>query len=500
MRCYETFELNFQGAEPEGSHAEVALSAVFTCGEKSWNVKGFYAGDGTYKVRFLPQKEGEYTWKVSGIFEAEGSEVCTRSNSHGMVQTEGNHFVYQDGSKYLPFGTTIYALSHQPEERIDQTMETLKGAPFNKVRHCVFPKHYDYNHNDPQFYPFEKKEDGSWDVHHPCFAYWDHLETIIRRLEAMGIESDLILFHAYDRWGFAFLTMEETKVYLDYLMRRLSAIPCVWWSMANEYDIMTNYKMEDWYEIEKTICENDPYHHLLSNHNCMHYYDHSREAITHCSMQTIAVHKGDEWQKRYKKPVIFDEFCYEGNIQHEWGNISGFEMTNRFWKICTKGAYGTHGETFYSEDEVLWWAKGGVLKGTSPKRIAYLKDFLYSLPSCLEPWEEPVWEDIDKEFEKDGENPFLKLKNSLTPEEKETLEFKSGECGGHCGDEVFLKYFGIQCAAVASIKLPKDHKYKVEIIDVWEMTRETLMEEASGSTALKLPGKEGIAVVATKIV
>ena len=95
-------------------------------------------------------------------------------------------------------------------------------------------------------------------------------------------------------------------------------------------------------------------------------------------MQTIAVHKGDEWQERYKKPVIFDEFCYEGNIQHEWGNISGFEMTNRFWKICTKGAYGTHGETFYSEDEILWWAKGGVLKGKSPKRIAYLKDFCTS--------------------------------------------------------------------------------------------------------------------------
>ena len=52
---------------------------------------------------------------------------------------------------------------------------------------------------------------------------------------------------------------------------------------------------------------------------------------------------------------------------------------------------------------------------------------------------------------------------------------------------------------VAWIKLPKDHKYKVEMIDVWEMTRKTLIEEASGSTALKLPGKEGIAVLVTKI-
>ena len=54
MRCYETFELSFQGEAPKGSHAEVALSAVFTCGEKNWTVKGFYAGNNTYKVRFLP--------------------------------------------------------------------------------------------------------------------------------------------------------------------------------------------------------------------------------------------------------------------------------------------------------------------------------------------------------------------------------------------------------------------------------------------------------------
>lgn len=32
----------------------------------SWKVKGFYDGDGTYKVRFLPQKTGTYMWKVSG--------------------------------------------------------------------------------------------------------------------------------------------------------------------------------------------------------------------------------------------------------------------------------------------------------------------------------------------------------------------------------------------------------------------------------------------------
>lgn len=33
--------------------------------------------------------------------------------------------------------------------------------------------------------------------------------------------------------------------------------------------------------------------------------------------------------------------------------------------------------------------------------------------------------------------------------------------------------------------------------DIWEMTRTTLLEHASGDVEVKLPGKEGIALLAT---
>jgi hypothetical protein len=71
----------------------------------------------------------------------------------------------------------VYALVHQTEELVNQTMDSLAKAPFNKIRFCVFPKSYDYNHNDPQWYAFEKDADRKWDVHSPCFAFWDALEA-----------------------------------------------------------------------------------------------------------------------------------------------------------------------------------------------------------------------------------------------------------------------------------------------------------------------------------
>ena len=39
--------------------------------------------------------------------------------------------------------------------------------------------------------------------------------------------------------------------YLDYLLRRLSAMPEIWWSLANEYDLcMPKKTLADWEALE----------------------------------------------------------------------------------------------------------------------------------------------------------------------------------------------------------------------------------------------------------
>lgn len=82
-----------------------------------------------------------------------------------VVHAEGLHFYYESGEKYLPFGTTVYALMYQSEERIEQTVQSIKEAHFNKIRMCVFPKYLVYNLEDPQWFPFEKKEKGGTLTH-----------------------------------------------------------------------------------------------------------------------------------------------------------------------------------------------------------------------------------------------------------------------------------------------------------------------------------------------
>ena len=50
-------------------------------------------------------------------------------NKHGMVRAVDTHFEFEDGTIFHPFGTTVYALAHQTEELIEQTLKTLENSP-----------------------------------------------------------------------------------------------------------------------------------------------------------------------------------------------------------------------------------------------------------------------------------------------------------------------------------------------------------------------------------
>lgn len=430
-----------------------------------------------------------------------------------MVKAVGTHFEYEDGTYFYPFGTTVYALASQEDALVEQTLESLKNAPFNKVRMCVFPKDYDYNKNEPPNYAFEERADGSWATERPNIAFWQRFEGIMDRIGAMGIQVDLILFHPYDRWGFAKMPREDNLSYLDYLLRRFAAKPYLWWSLANEYDLNMDAKsLADWEEIEKYVAKNDPYRHLLSNHNCMCFWDHTRQNITHASLQTKALTEIPRWIREYHKPVVIDECCYEGNIQHLWGSISGREMVRRFWRCCASGGYCTHGETFLTDDDILWWARGGVLKGESPRRIAFLRQIMESPPGPLEPL--TGWLETVADLDEDGLAAFLRdtpaqsrefvrmFADSIRRMDERTRALHlAGEhvWEAHCGEEAYLTYCDLQCYGKQTLHLPEGKRYRVEWIDTWDMTRTVLCEGVSGETEIALPGQEGMAILASRI-
>jgi hypothetical protein len=464
---WDVFELSMDGSGEGNPFVDLKLTASFIYKHRVVEVEGFYDGDGLYMIRFMPDAIGLWTYEtrstcpdLNGIRGEFDCVVQTHGN-HGPVRVKNTyHFAYEDGKPYFPVGTTCYVWNHQGDELEELTLKTLKTAPFNKIRMCVFPKHYDYNHNEPQYYPFEKAKDGSWDFKKFDPAFFWHLERRIEDLKDLGIEADLILFHPYDRWGFATMDMESNERYLRYLVARLSAYRNIWWSFANEYDLMPNVSMPDWDKFFHVVQECDHVQHLRSIHNCREFYDHGKPWVTHSSIQHSDMVKTAEWREQYKKPVVVDECCYEGNINWGWGNITAQEMVCRFWEGTVRGGYVGHGETYMHPDEILWWSKGGALHGQSPERIGFLKKILEEGPD-------------------EGLNPLASRWDS--------------PCAGKDG-EYYLMYFGNRQPSFKLLDLPAENRYKVEVIDTWDMTVRKLEGEYCTGCRVELPAKLYIAL------
>jgi len=462
------WEASLDGPREGNPYLDVELSFTFhQDGGNDITVPGFYDGDGVYKVHFSPPARGSWRYGTrSNRTELNGksgsfSVVPPSGNNHGPVQVFQTFYLrYADGTPYHQFGTTCYAWVHQTRELQAQTLQTLAASPFNKIRFCVFPKSYAYNQNEPEFFAFKKAADGKFDFSQPDPAFWRHFEQRILDLQKLGIQADLILWHPYDRWGFADMSDEQDDRYLRYCIARLSAYRNVWWSLANEYDFMTNRpqghrgnkQWEDWDRFFSILQKEDPHQRLRGIHNGSRWYDHTKDWVTHASLQTSDMDGGVRFRTQYRKPVIYDECKYEGDIPQGWGNLTARDMTQRFWLGTLGGCYVGHGETYKHPQDILWWAKGGVLHGQSPKRIQWLKDFMAQAPAFHEL--KPTG---------DGKGAFVLA--------------KEGE------------YYLVYCLDQRSqrVRLAGSRPYKVDLIDPWEMTVAPVGTASPGEYAFSAP-------------
>jgi hypothetical protein len=174
--------------------------------------------------------------------------------------------------------------------------------------------------------------------------------------------------------------------------------------------------------------------------------------------------------RAWNKPIIYDEVMYEGDLPQRWGNLSGEEMTRRFWLGIIAGCYVTHGETFLNaggnenENDKIWWSSGGKLSGTSPPRIGFLRKLLEETTAIgLEASPEPYY------------------LNAVSPSHDERgIETKVAPAA-------ILYYFDFHQPVQYTFPLG-DGTYQAELIDPWQMTITPMAGSFSGKAELRLPG------------
>ncbi len=229
---YEPFELSFRGPSAGNPFVDVQISAEFKFASRTMRMDGFYDGGGVYKIRFMPDAAGEWSYSTkSNARELDGKSgafACTKAPDgvHGPVRVRNSyHFGYADSTPFYPVGTTCYAWVWQGDALVRQTLATLRNSPFNKIRMCVFPKQYGtYIQNEPPIYPYEGSRKDGWNFEKFNPEYFRYFEQRVGELKDLGIEADIILFHPYDwgKWGFDKMPPGANDLYLKYAVARLA--------------------------------------------------------------------------------------------------------------------------------------------------------------------------------------------------------------------------------------------------------------------------------------
>lgn len=472
------FEIALKGPSSGNPYKEVTLTAEFIREHRTVSVKGFYDGDGTYRIRFMPDVVGQWAYKTTSSTAAlndhTGRFTCTAATAgnHGPVTTAHRfHFVHADDTPYFPFGTTTYAFLFTKEENAVNSLAGMKGV-FNKSRVCVLPKPLG---KGSQILPFPSSgadangRGGTNDYTRFNPEFFQLVEKRILALQAEGIEADCILFHPYDAWGYKAMPNEVDDFYLRYAVARLAAYRNVWWSIANEYDLVKAKTMSDWDRFFRIVVEEDPYGHLRSIHHSGVIYDHSKPWCTHASLQSYDFEKSAERRLAWNKPIIYDEIQYEGDVERRWGNLSAEEMTRRFWLAIIRGSYASHGEVFISDDSGPHahepsWSDAGRLRGDSAARIAFLHD-------------------VVQKHTKIGLNEF-----------EGSYYLSAGT-----PNELYLWFFDYHRPARYIFPLPNTANFEASLIDPFAMKETKLPGTFTGKSRIQLPNRPFQAVVFRKV-
>ncbi|WP_326794167.1 DUF5060 domain-containing protein [Streptomyces sp. NBC_01808] len=458
-------ELALTGPADGNPDAEVRLGAEFQHRNRIVPVDGFYDGDGRYRIRFMPDAEGEWHYvtrsSAAELDGARGSFTCVppAPGNRGPVRVAGTHRLsYADGTPYLPLGTTCYHWTHLDDhEREEQTLRSLAASPFTKVRMCLLPT----KGMVPPHLVFAGDSPDTLDRTRFNPVFWAHFERRLRDLLALGIQADVILFHPYDDgfWGLDRMSREEDFFLLKHTLARLSAFRHVWWSVSNEYDFNTCKTVEDWDALGRFIQRHDPYQRLRSIHNGTRMYQYERiydfgkPWITHQSIQHWDARLTAGWRDSCPKPVVVDEIGYEGTADRRWGNLSGRALVRQFWHAAVAGGHVTHGEAYpdAGRDGTTWISGGGRLRGESVPRIAFLRRLLEEAPADL---------------------PRARREGTS-----------------------WLEYFGGPTqSAYRDVELPAGGEYRIELIDTWQMTVTELAGVHHGRAPVELKGRPDMAV------
>jgi hypothetical protein len=340
---------------------------------------GFYDGNGTWKIRFAPTAEGEWTLRTHSVVAAlnhrDASLTCIPNRSpnlHGGLRVDAQyprHFIFEDGTRYFLMGYEcdwLWALDlGRPDLRQTEAfLDKLGAQGFNYLILNAYAHDTSWRRGKTAGDDFGPPPLFAWEGtnEHPDHSrfnldYWRHYDRVIAALCRRGMIARVMIkvYNKYVNWpakGSA-----EDDLYFRWLIARYAACPNIHWDFSKE----ANNEKDLAYKVGRLrfLRQNDPYHRLLTVHDDRKTYDDGayNDLLDYRSDQQHSKWHASARDHRGQRnwPLVNVEFGYEHGPQglkdatYEVVQAPE-EVCRRAWEICLAGTYTAYYYTYTAWD------------------------------------------------------------------------------------------------------------------------------------------------------
>ena len=278
---FETVIVNRK--EYDDPFREVSLMALFTGpGGKEIPVRGFYAGNNVWKIRFMPDQEGKWKYVArfsDGVLSKKGSLICEASDVPGTIKLYNDNPFWFASNGCDP---VILRSFHAGDRFFADTSNFLSGEEWSskhRSRFLDWLQEKGYNMLSVASHYLNRNAEGrgkGWNTP----DLWDSEKKVPRPEEYDRIEkimNDLAVrkIIVYPFAGFLGKSSDfpvdtaDQKLYIDYTLSRLASYWNIVYNVAGPEPTLKGYPYLSYNQIitaGKYISENNAYGHLLSVH------------------------------------------------------------------------------------------------------------------------------------------------------------------------------------------------------------------------------------------
>ena len=285
-----------------------------------------------------------------------------------MVSDNGEYFI-KDGKKFFILCDTIWsAIYNISDSEWKAYLDYRKMQGYNALQFNIIQQ-WDGGTPDLGIYGFAVKEDGTFDFNQINHAYFDRARNMMELAVSMGFIIIVFVLHAsYTAGTWATKGREEFIMPLDVVgpfaaetAKTFLGLDPIY-IVAGDTDLKNEITRQYFWEALNSVKKTDPEalcsFHLQPNVDLPEEFSES-ELYNFYTLQpghcVADFHYSysltlDYYQNKKKRPIINDEFFYEGHgyTGENYGRYGVFDQRKSIWQSILSGAkggiaYGAHG-------------------------------------------------------------------------------------------------------------------------------------------------------------